>query len=102
MLAATLVHLYQSYAAIPAAFTFLLQLRPVFLPQVYLPAECLPLPLQLTTQHSNAQMHALPLFLLQERIKERENKRKQKENISYVITATSGIYYPLWRSLNSY
>lgn len=55
------VHLLSVHLVV---FTFPLKLCPVLLPQVYLPAERLPLSLQFTPQHGYAQLHALPLFLL--------------------------------------
>ena len=44
--------------------TFLVKLRPLLLPLVRLPAQRLPLALQLAAQHTEAQLHALPLLLL--------------------------------------
>lgn len=50
---------------------------PLLLPNVYFPAKRLLLPLQLAAEHSYAQLHALPLLLLQ--VENREHTKKDFE-----------------------
>lgn len=66
-----------AYAACPPIpFTFLLQQCPLFLSQVSLPPECLPLPLQLTVKDRYTQLHALALLLLLTQSGRKERERQ--------------------------
>lgn len=73
--------LFCGVAWAPVGFTFLLKLCSVLLPQVHLPAEGLPLSLQFTPQHANAQLHALSLLLLLRPKQERNQRKGKEENI---------------------